>query len=135
MPKEDFQAGHKKGGRPKGRLNNKTLATVHFLQGNIEKFGDKLKRYNIDPFKFISEDLPLLDPFERCQVMLALLKFQYPTIKPIEAKKQDNPFSNLPTQELIKHMKEGLQFLEQAEAEGEEPKAKPLIEVEPKPKE
>lgn len=112
-----FEKGHKKlGGRPKGGINKTTVARLEILQAAAEDFASKLKANAIDPIGHIAKMLPLCDSFEQCQIMLALLKHQYPTVKPVESKAVQNPFAGKSTAELLELMREGVKFLEEQES-------------------
>lgn len=109
-----FEKGRKKtGGIKKGQSTKTTLARLEILKAASEDFASKLRDNKIDPLEQIASDLAALDPFERCQIMLALCKFKYPTLKAIDPKKLDNPYAGLTKVELLAQMKAGAEILEQ----------------------
>jgi hypothetical protein len=118
-----FKKGTPKlGGRSKGTPNKATLARLEILKAASEDFASKLREHHIDPIKGIADTLPLLDPPAYCQVMLALCKYKYPTLKPIDPKKPENPYSGLTKLELLEQMRTGVALLEEQiseEAKGE----------------
>ena len=112
-----FQKGRAKtGGNVKGSKHPKTIARLEILKVAAEDFVSKLKENRIDPLGHIAAVLPTLEPIEQAQVMLALLKYQYPSVKPISHKElsnMQNPFQGMNTPELLEQMRAATQALEE----------------------
>lgn len=113
-----FQKGKPKtGGRKQGTPNKSSIAKFEILKAATEDFNSKLREHQIDPIAGIAGMLPMLEPMEYCQVMLALCRHKYPTMKPADPKKLDNPYAGLTPVELLKNLKIAVSALEDQVAE------------------